>query len=86
MTQSASFPCPQCDIGYCSPSRATWVTLFEGRLLSMPDTPVYICDICGYREFDVPGVAARPASGEEGQLPAVQPGGENPGRHIKPRS
>jgi len=28
------------------------VQIYEGRILSVPDMPAYVCDICGYQEFD----------------------------------
>lgn len=46
------YSCPYCQIGYCQPGQATYVRLHAGMLISVPDVPVWTCDICGYQEFD----------------------------------
>jgi hypothetical protein len=54
---SQPFTCPVCQIGQCRPGKATYLRLVDGdRLLSAPGMPVYICDVCVYREFDVDAI------------------------------
>ena len=47
-----SYPCPRCQVGQCQCSLAPYLTVHDGMLVSVPDTPVWTCDICGYYEFE----------------------------------
>jgi YgiT-type zinc finger domain-containing protein len=44
--------CPRCQIGNLQPHTATYSAIHNGMLLSVPNTPVWKCDICQYTEFD----------------------------------
>lgn len=44
--------CPRCQIGNLQPSTATYSATHHGMLLSVPNTPMWKCDICQYTEFD----------------------------------
>jgi hypothetical protein len=35
----------------------TYVRVVDGMVMSIPDTPAYTCDVCGYHEFDRSTVA-----------------------------
>ena len=35
----------------------TYVRVVDGMVMSIPDTPAYTCDVCGYHEFDQTSVA-----------------------------
>jgi hypothetical protein len=74
--------CPRCQIGNLQTETATYTSIHNGALLSMPNIPVWKCDICQYTEFDydtltqiealtgrlgMPDDPVRPAS----KLPAV---------------
>lgn len=50
-TEFATF-CPRCMFGKCTERKITYVGLYKGRILTAPDTPARVCDVCGYREFD----------------------------------
>jgi hypothetical protein len=52
MSDYPSFACPYCQIGHCQPGKATYVRMHAGHLIAVPQTAVWTCDICGYREFD----------------------------------
>lgn len=52
MSEQHVYYCPRCQFGRCRPGKATYVHVHRGMLISVPDTPAYICDACGYREFD----------------------------------
>lgn len=47
-----AFYCPRCQHGRCTPHRASYARLHEGVMLIAPDMPVYVCDVCGYTEFE----------------------------------
>ena len=52
MSDSTVYPCPVCQIGYCHPGHKTYLRMFNGMLVSVPDMPVWTCDICLHEEFD----------------------------------
>ncbi len=52
MSDFDAFPCPACQIGYCQPGKGTYLRLVNGTLVSAPDMPLWICDVCDYQEFD----------------------------------
>jgi hypothetical protein len=47
-----SFPCPNCEIGQCHPSKHTFLGVYNGMFVSAPQIPFWTCDICQYQEFD----------------------------------
>lgn len=44
--------CEACGIGRCREIRAPYLLKVGRHMLVMPDSPAYICDICGHRFFD----------------------------------
>ena len=52
MSTDYDFYCPRCQIGRCSLKSATYTRLHNGMIVSVPDMPAYLCDVCGYQEFD----------------------------------
>lgn len=46
------FTCPRCGVGRCTPSTTTFVDVIIDRILSVPNVPVYICDVCHFAEFE----------------------------------
>lgn len=46
-----SFECPDCIVGRCRLTRYTFVVRYGDRLFCAPNTEVFICDMCGYREL-----------------------------------
>lgn len=52
MESDFAFYCPRCQHGRCRPGRATFTRIQRGQMISAPDTPAYICDMCGYTEFE----------------------------------
>ncbi len=52
MSPELSFSCPRCFIGHCHPGVAVYVRMYSDMLLSAMDMPAYVCDVCGYQEFD----------------------------------
>jgi YgiT-type zinc finger domain-containing protein len=70
MSELSSYPCPYCEIGQCQPSRATYTTIYKGALLTVPDMPVAMCDICGYQEFDRTAIMRLESLLGQGDTPA----------------
>ncbi|MDX1994502.1 MAG: hypothetical protein SF029_19120 [bacterium] len=48
--------CPRCQIGRLHLRTATYLQLYRGMMISVPDTPAYICDFCNYQEFEFEAV------------------------------
>ncbi len=47
-----SFPCTECNAGQMRPRMLTYYTWIGDDLISVPDFPAWICDMCGRREYD----------------------------------
>ena len=47
-----AYACPRCTVGVCTPQTTTFVDMYQGFLLSMPNARAFICDICHFVEFD----------------------------------
>ncbi len=52
MDDLSGFYCPRCGLGRCQHTKATYVRLYRGMLITVPDSAVYLCDYCGYQEFE----------------------------------
>ena len=44
--------CPRCLIGQFQARKAVYTRLVGDKVVSMPDMHAYVCDICGYKEYD----------------------------------
>ncbi len=44
--------CDECGIGHCHPVKAPYLLQTGKHMLVLPDSPAYVCDICGNRFFD----------------------------------
>ena len=47
-----SYPCPSCHAGHVSLEHVTYFTWLGGELITVPEFPAWICDMCGQREYD----------------------------------
>ena len=52
MTDKSTLICPQCQIGHLQASHKTYLRVVSGMVMSVPDTIVNTCDVCGFHEFD----------------------------------
>lgn len=50
--KSYTIQCEECGIGRCRPVSAPYLLKIGKHMLVMPDSPAYVCDICGNRFFD----------------------------------
>ena len=50
--QDASFPCPECNAGVMHLRLITYFTWLGEELITVPNFPAWICDMCGKREYD----------------------------------
>jgi YgiT-type zinc finger domain-containing protein len=48
----ASFPCNQCQAGMMRLQFITYFTWLDEELVTVPNFPAWVCDVCGKREYD----------------------------------
>ena len=46
------YPCPECSAGVMRLEYVTYFTWLNEELVSVPNFPAWVCDICGRRDFD----------------------------------
>ncbi len=46
------YACPECHGGNVSMQHVVYYTWVSGELITVPDFPAWICDMCGMREYD----------------------------------
>lgn len=44
--------CPECQVGHLKRKYLTYLTWMAEELITVPDFPAWVCDVCGYREYD----------------------------------
>jgi YgiT-type zinc finger domain-containing protein len=44
--------CPTCHAGHVCIQHVVYFTWLSGELITVPDFPAWICDMCGQREYD----------------------------------
>jgi YgiT-type zinc finger domain-containing protein len=44
--------CPRCHVGALAAVTVTYSAVYRGALFSVPNVPAWLCDICGYIEYD----------------------------------
>jgi YgiT-type zinc finger domain-containing protein len=49
-------PCSECNIGQMHKTHVTYFTWMKEQLITVPDFPAWVCDICGKREYDLEAV------------------------------
>ena len=47
-----SYPCRECQVGSLQSRPVSYFTVQDGQLISVPDFPAWVCDVCGRREYD----------------------------------
>lgn len=45
-------PCPECQSGVLRLRYITYFTWLSGELVTVPNFPAWVCDVCGRREYD----------------------------------
>ena len=52
-----SVPCIECHAGMMHPRLVTYFTWMNNELITAPNFPAWICDVCGRREYDQQAVS-----------------------------
>ena len=47
-----SFPCSECQAGMMHLQHITYFTWLDEELVTVPNFPAWVCDLCGRREYD----------------------------------
>jgi YgiT-type zinc finger domain-containing protein len=51
--ENYTIPCSECQAGQMHRNFITYFTWLADELITVPDFPAWVCDVCGKREFDV---------------------------------
>jgi len=57
MEHDPNYPCPECQMGYLRQQRVAYVTKQGGQIINVPDFPAWVCDVCGFCEYDSSALA-----------------------------
>jgi len=47
-----TFPCTECPAGHLQRQLITYFTWLGDELITVPNFPAWVCDVCGRREYD----------------------------------
>ena len=50
--EHTSIPCSECQAGQMHRRYVTYFTWLGDELITVPDFPAWVCDVCGRREYD----------------------------------
>ncbi len=53
----SSFICPECKSGIMSLRYITYFTWLNKELITVPNFPAWVCDLCGRREYDARAIS-----------------------------
>lgn len=51
-TELTSYPCTECQAGVMHLEYLTYFTWLGEELVTVPNFPAWVCDVCGRREYD----------------------------------
>jgi YgiT-type zinc finger domain-containing protein len=51
------YTCPECQAGIMRLENITYHTWLVGELITVPDFPAWICDVCGRRDYDTQAIS-----------------------------
>jgi YgiT-type zinc finger domain-containing protein len=50
--EGKAYHCPECPAGVMRMEAVTYFTWLDEELVTVPNFPAWVCDMCGRREFD----------------------------------
>ena len=53
---SVYYQCPECHSGILRLQYITYFTWFNAELITVPNFPAWICDLCGKRDYDAKAI------------------------------
>lgn len=51
-----NYTCNQCHVGMMHPKQVTYFTHIARQLISVPNFPAWVCDVCGRCEYDLQSI------------------------------
>lgn len=51
-SEDYEYPCPNCGGGRKHLQHITYLTWFRDQMITVPNFPAWVCDLCGGRDFD----------------------------------
>lgn len=78
---AVEYACPSCAGGRRRLQHITYLTWFRDQMITVPNFPAWVCDLCGSRDFDMRAISWLNTllnSGENRTGGRAQPG---PGTH-----
>jgi YgiT-type zinc finger domain-containing protein len=92
--QETTIPCTECQAGIMHRRFLTYFTYLGDELITVPDFPAWVCDVCGRREYDFhalnqlnlllnPSAGKRPQRKRRATRPAENKKGPRPSRPDK---
>jgi YgiT-type zinc finger domain-containing protein len=52
-SQDTTIPCTECQAGQMHRHFLTYFTWLGDELITVPDFPAWVCDVCGRRDYDL---------------------------------
>ena len=56
-TTQESFQCSECQAGVMHLQHITYFTWLDEELVTVPNFPAWVCDMCGRREYDARAIS-----------------------------
>jgi YgiT-type zinc finger domain-containing protein len=82
--KSSLYQCPECLTGVLRMEAVTYFTWLDKELITVPNFPAWVCDMCGRREFDSRAITwlntlLNPATGKSSNYRSRKRSGTSPG-------
>jgi YgiT-type zinc finger domain-containing protein len=78
------YTCPECHAGVMEQDFITYFTWLGSELITVPDFPAWVCDVCGLREYDPQAVSWLNALLSSGVGPSSHPKRPRPSSPERP--
>ena len=85
----ATIPCNECQAGQMHRRFLTYFTWLGDELITVPDFPAWVCDVCGRREYDLHAInhlnlLLNPNAGHKSQNRPRPARGQEPKKGSRP--
>ena len=88
-SQNVTIPCNECQAGQLHRQFLTYFTWLGDELITVPDFPAWVCDVCGRREYDLQALnqlnlVLSPGAGKPSAKPRRAPRSPEPKKGARP--
>lgn len=90
--ESPTYPCSECQAGVLRLAYITYFTWLDNELVTVPNFPAWVCDVCGRRQYDQRAIAwltamLSPETGKPSAAPKrIRPPKEDKRDSLRPSS